>query len=218
MPFATPSPNESSPPDPKPERGVRLRSVTRLDSGVASELEAILAPAEAEGRLLIVSETSRTFARGGALAVLTQIDHTARRVRCSGPASDGGELALESRDQVVNVPVQLLLAPLARSDAQEVRAEMAVCRGKPRVIAVEGRRTRERSWPGRPRVVEVEYSLSRNSWLGALAGFVAPRARFWLDASAPSPWLAHQLPLEPGGEPLFVVREGVALDAKLLAN
>jgi len=135
---------------------IRLRARTRLDSGAGSETEALLAPAARE-RFKLVSEHSKTFAAGRALAVEARIDHAARRARCSGSASDGGELALAANARVANVPVQLLLAPFASSQQQRLDVEVVVCRGSPRLLTMRAQRARSPAWPSRARVVEVEY-------------------------------------------------------------
>lgn len=196
--------------------GIRLRALTRLDSGAGSETEAVLAPAERPDRLKLVSERSQTFAAGHVLAVETRIDHAALRARCSGSASDGGELALAADARIANVPVQLLLRPLATSPQSKLDVEVVVCRGAARLMTMRAERKRTSAWPARARVVEIEYGPS--GFLGALAGLVAPRASFWFDPSEPAPWIAHRLPLEPGGAAVFVVREGVTLAPALLKN
>ncbi len=196
--------------------GLRLSALTRLASGAGSETEAVLAPAERRDRLKLVSERSQTFAAGHVLAVETRIDHAARRARCSGSASEGGELALAADARVANVPVQLLLRPLATSAQNNLDVEVVVCRGAARLMTMRAERKRTGPWPKRARVVEIEYGPS--GFLGALAGLVAPRASFWFDPSEPAAWIAHRLPLEPGGAPVFVVREGVALAPELLVN
>lgn len=194
--------------------GLRLRAVTRLDSGAGSETETVLAPAERRGRLKLVHERAQTFAAGGALAVESRIDHAAGRAECSGSASDGGAIALASDARVANTPVQLLLRPLATTAQRKLDVDVVVCRGTPRLLGMRAERKGAAAWPERARVVEVEYGPA--GFLGALAGLVAPRASFWFDPREATPWLAHRMPLEPGGSAVLVVREGVALAPSLL--
>ena len=196
--------------------GIRLRGLTRLASGAGSETEAVLAPAERTDRLKLVSEHSKAFGAGHTLAVELRIDHVARRAHCSGSASDGGELALDADARVANVPVQLLLRPLATTGQQRVDAEFVLCRGKPRLISLRGEREGTAAWGKHARVVEVEYGPT--GFLGVLAGLVAPRASFWFDPSEASPWIAHRMPVEPGGAAVFVVREGVTLPSVLFES
>ena len=195
---------------------IQLRAKTRLESGAGSETGAVLAPAGAKDRFKLVSEHSQTFAPGRVLAVETRIDHGAQRARCSGSASDGGELALASDARVANVPVQLLLGPFAASQQQRLDVDVVVCRGSPRLLTMRAERKRAPEWPARARVVEVEYGPS--GFLGAIAGLVAPRASFWFDPSERAPWIAHRLPLEPGRAPVIVLRTGVDIAPTLLSE
>jgi hypothetical protein len=194
--------------------GIRLSALTRLDSGAGSETEAVLAPAERGAQLKLVSERSQSFAAGHQLALEARIDHVARRAECGGSASDGGSLALDSGARVANTPVQLLLRPLATTSQREIEVQVVVCRGAPHLMTMRGERKGTAAWPGRARVVEVEYGPT--GLLGALAGLMAPRISFWFDPSQAAPWIAHRMPLEPGGASVIVVREGVALASSVL--
>jgi hypothetical protein len=148
------------------------------------------------------------------LAVDVRIDHRALRARCGGAASEGGSLALAPTARLANTPIQLLLPPLATSRERELEVENVICRGAPRLMTMRAERKRTEPWPRRPRVVRVEYGPS--GLLGALAGLVSARVSFWFDPADVSPWIAHRMPLEPGGRPVWVVREAVALPADLI--
>jgi hypothetical protein len=196
--------------------GIHLSAITRLDSGAGSETEAVLAPAERSAQLKLVSEHSQSFAAGHQLVLEARIDHVARRAECGGSASDGGSLALDAGARVANTPVQLLLRPLATTSQREIEALVVVCRGAPHLMTMRGERKGTAAWPGRPRVVEVEYGPT--GLLGALASLMAPRISFWFDPSQAAPWIAHRMPLEPGGASVIVVREGVALASSVLKS
>ncbi len=199
-----------------PRGRVVLESESAIAGREAVRLYALLEPAEGGGALRPIEQRSRTLGADGALLVEMVIDHEAGRATC---ASDGREqvIALPEGDRVANVPINLLLLPLARGEVEELEFQALVCRGAPRLLDVSARRTGRVVRPDAgTEAVEIEYAVELNPILARIARPFLPRILFWIDpGAAPDPWVAHQMPLFPKGPTVFVVRRDLAAEAFL---
>ena len=52
------------------------------------------------------------------------------------------------------------------------------------------------------------------AFFSLLANAVVPRLSFWFDPAAPSPWIAHRMPLYADGPVVFVVRQGIETNTR----
>jgi hypothetical protein len=190
---------------------VVLESESTIEGQESVQLHALLEPAEEDGALRPLEQRSRTLAADGTLLAEMAIDHASGRASC---ISDGlaESIALPEIDRVANVPISLLLLPLARGQVEALSFQALVCRGEPRLLDVSARRTGR---VVRPEVgteaVEIEYAVELNPILARIARPFLPRILFWIDpGAAPDPWVAHQMPLYPKGPTVFVVRRELA--------
>ncbi|MBY0400425.1 hypothetical protein K2X89_09040, partial [Myxococcota bacterium] len=101
-----------------------------------------------------------------------------------------------------------LFQPLVQGDVDEVRFQIVLCTGGPRVqdmIAVRGpRSTRD----GRE-VLEVRYGPDFGSTVAFFASRVLPSFSFWFDAKDGA-YLGHRMPLHSKGPEILLVRKGLS--------
>ena len=194
-----------------PRGRVVLESESAIEGQESVRLYALLEPTE--GALRPVEQRARTLGPDGTLLAEMAIDHESGRASC---AADGHEeaIALPEGDRVANVPISLLLLPLARGEVAELEFQALVCRGGPRLLEVSARRTGRVVRPdAATEAIEIEYSVELNPILARIARPFLPRILFWIDpAAAPDPWVAHQMPLYPKGPTVFVLRRELAAE------
>lgn len=199
----------------------RLTVDMGIESGGRNRSEVTLAPVSAGPpgtggatgeRLRILEERSQSTAADGRRLDLLVVDHVAGRASCIPP--DGGpaearHVELPDRDRVVNVPMQLLFQPLVSGAVDEVRFQIVLCTGGPRLqnmIAVRGPRfTRE----GRE-VQEIRYGPDLGKTVAFFASRLLPSLSFWFDARDGS-YLGHRMPLHGNGPEVVLVRAGLSL-------
>jgi hypothetical protein len=195
---------------------VVLESESAIEGQESVRLYALLEPAEPGGALRPIEQRARTLGPDGGLLAEMAIDHESGRASC---ASEGSEevIALPEGDRVANVPINLLLLPLARGEVEELEFQALVCRGGPRLLDVSARRTGRVVRPDAgTEAIEIEYAVELNPILASIARPFLPRILFWIDpGAAPDPWVAHQMPLYPKGPTVFVVRRELAPEAFL---
>jgi hypothetical protein len=196
-----------------PRGRVVLESESAIEGQESVRLYALLEPADEAGALRPIEQRSRMLGADGALLAEMAIDHESGRASCS---SDGREevIALPEGDRVANVPISLLLLPLARGEVARLEFQALVCRGGPRLLDVSARRTGRVVRPDAgTEAVEIEYAVELNPILAQIARPFLPRILFWIDPGAASdPWVAHQMPLYPKGPTVLVVRRELAAD------
>jgi hypothetical protein len=193
---------------------VVVETESAIEGGESVWLYALLEP-EA-GALRPVEQRSRTLDPSGKLLFEMTVDHESGRASCATP--DGEQtIALPAGDRVANVPISLLLLPLARGETEALEFQAVVCRDEPRLLEVSARRTGRVVHPGAgTEAVEIEYRVELNPILARIARPFLPRILFWIDPAAPAdPWVAHQMPLFPKGPTVFVVRRELAPDVFL---
>jgi hypothetical protein len=197
------------------ERDPRGRIVVESESGIAGaesvRLYALLDPIEGSAELRLVEQRSQTLDAEGRVLVGLTVDHELGRATCT--AKDGAErsLALPRADRVANVPLSLVLLPVARGERERVEFQVLLCRGAPRLLDVSAGRTGRvvATAPG-SEAVEIEYRVELGPILARLARPFLPRILFWIDPRSPDPWVAHRMPLFPKGPTVLVVRRDLS--------
>ena len=138
------------------------------------------------------------------------IDHVAGRASCipaDGDPAKARHVDLPDQDRVVNVPMQLLFQPLVKGAVDEVRFQIVLCTGGPRLqdmIAVRGPRIRR----GGREIVEIRYGPDFGSTVAFFASRVLPSFSFWFDAKDGA-YLGHRMPLHTKGPEVLLVRSGL---------
>jgi len=195
-------------------RDPRGRVVVEGERGIAGResvsFTAVLEPVGSGDALRLVSQHSRMFDSRGTELAETSIDHESSQATCSvGERQETIELPQE--DRVANVTIDLLLAPLARGEQEEIDFQAFFCSIGSRLLDVSARRTGRIVRPGDgTQAVEIEYRVRLNPILAAIARPFLPRILFWIDPAVSGPSLAQQTPLFPKGPTVFVVRRGIA--------
>lgn len=199
----------------------RMRVTMGTDDGGRNVSQAVLAPVAGSLAgtpptdaltLRVVEERSQSTTADGRTLPLLVIDHRAGRVSCyeqGDPESGGRHVDIEGDDRVVNVPMQLLFAPLVSGEIDAVRFQIAACNEGPvlhDMIAVRGK-TRTRA--GR-KVVEIEYGPDFGETVAWLASRLLPSFSFWFDADTRA-YLGHRMPLHRKGPEITLVRQGLTL-------
>jgi len=190
-----------------------LTVTMRISDGAQNRIEAVLQPLEPEqDGLRVLIERSQSFSADGSPMTLLVIDHEAGFASCTPPGVSpeaSPRLALPADDRVLNVPMHLLLLPLARGEVERIRFQLFVCRGGARLydfIALRGGPTREIE--GR-RIVEVRYGPDLGRMMSWVASRMLPRLSFWFDEHADGAYMAHRMPIYSKGPDILVAREGI---------
>lgn len=201
-----------------PDGHVAMAFETQIATGERSLLKADLAPA-GSGLVRPVRQRSWRFAADGSPVVTLEIDHAERRVTCTQHQEPPQVLELPELDRVANVPLNLLLLPLAEGTRQEMRYQFVLCGGRFRILDVEASVERRRAvGDGLGPLTEVHSRFDLGFVLSALAGPFLPRIVLWLDADAPNAWVGHSMPFTPEGPVIFVLRDDVSPAALGLAG
>lgn len=197
----------------------RIRVTMGTNDGGRNVSQAVLAPIAgglagaantADLTLRVLEERSQSTTPDGRRLPLLVIDHLAGRVSCydeGEPRSAGRHVEIEGDDRVVNVPMQLLFAPLVSGERDAVHFQIAACDDGPvlhDMIAVRGK---PRTRAGR-KVVEIEYGPDFGEAVAWLAGRLLPSFSFWFDADSGA-YLGHRMPLYRKGPQITLVRQGL---------
>jgi hypothetical protein len=200
---------------------VRLSAESGVDGGARTIATATLAPIVDTNLLRPVFQQSRTLDANDKPLGLMVIDHRTGEATCSRPNSDGEgmhtqRVPLPSHDRVANVPLNLLFDPLVRGDVSTVDFQILLCRNNAKLVDFQARVVhRDGNAGGSEQLVEVRYGPDFGSFFSLLANAVVPRLSFWFDPAAPSPWIAHRMPLYADGPEVFVVRQGIETNTLL---
>lgn len=189
---------------------VRARIETSLDRGGRMQASAELEPVA--GGLRLLHETAQSFDAEGAAFPLLHVDHVARVATCTPAPGSGARfrrIDLPEDERIVNVPLNLFFLPLVFGRAEELAFQIFICGQGGHVLDFVAR-ARSVAGAGGTDVVEVSYrpDLGAFSWL---VSPVLPQLAFWFDKERSGRYLAHRIPLHPGGPEVLVAREGVAL-------
>lgn len=188
---------------PMTEGRVRLESFSKLDTGAQMHALADLSPV-AGGNYRVSFQTTESRTSDGRSLGLLEIDHLAKRARCTDRETNKTtELVLAPRDRVMNVPMHLFFLPLVRGERETLEFEILLCRPEPKLYAFK-------AWVqsgGSKGVQEVRYAPDLGM-ISILAQPMVPRLAFWFDQRSPHRWLAYRVPLYRGGPEITVVRDG----------
>jgi hypothetical protein len=195
------------------DQDVRIIAESGYDGGARNVASALLEPSADRRSLQPVRQESRTFFGDGSLRSTLTIDHRTRVATCGRKNGDGmatERIELPELDRVANVALSLLFQPLMQGETPTTVFQLFLCEGGARLMDFEAHvERRDTGAHGPGSLVEVRYRPD----MGPIGSFVAerliPQLSFWFDPTAPSPWLAHRLPLYTKGPEVFVVRDGV---------
>jgi hypothetical protein len=191
------------------ERGISGREATRY--------YALLEPMDGDRLLRPLRQRTQTVDAQGRTFAETVVDHESGQGTCT---TDGKQETVEltGEDRVSIAAADLLLAPLARGEKQEVSFQTLICSQGLHLVDVSARRTGRVVRPSEgTRVLEIEYKISLNPIMALIARPFLPRILFWIDPAVSGPSVAQQLPLFPRGPTVLVVRRGIAPEL-FLAN
>ena len=200
--------------------GVRLEGQSGIDGAdytrVLVEMEAV------EGGVRPVRQESRSFdGQGQAMGVMA-IDHVAGVGSCTAAPVDGvpGEtqsVDLPDDDRVANVPLNFLFQPLVSGETDQLKFQILLCRGGPRVVNAIAEVVNDSNGAA-PGLVQVQYELSLPKLLRKMASRWLPKLSFWFDPAQNGRWAGHQMPLYSKGPTVLVVRDGLAPGMLLTAH
>lgn len=186
---------------------VYLRSEASIEGAPGNLLEAELEPIPGSAGLLRpVWQRTLMPTRAGEELMEFYVDHRERRARCEEAGAAPREIALDDRDRIANVAMNLALRPLAAGAVEAVRFQMLLCEGWRPLVEVEARAE------GRAGEAPVEMRLGfdlGSSVVSALLAPFLPDIRVWMRPEPPNVWIAHRLPLHRGGPIIAIVREGI---------
>lgn len=182
---------------------------TVLESGEHSEFAMGLEPV-GDGHMKPVWQRTRSYDAHGELAVEALVDHARARATCRHDG-DLRVVELPLRDRVANVPLDLVLDPLAGGSVDEVRFQFLYCRGVARIFEASARRRAVlEPLAGYGAVAEIEVDFDLGPIFSVVLKPFLPRIKLWMNQESPARWLGHRMPLVPRGPTLLVLREGVA--------
>jgi len=199
---------------------VRLFAESGLDGGPRTIASAILAPIADTNLLRPIFQQTRTFDANDEPLSTMFIDHRVGEAICSHSRPDGDgmrtqRVPLPGQDRIANVPLNLLFDPLVKGDAATVEFQILLCRNSAKLVDFQARVVRRDDADGGEQLVEVRYGPDFGTFFSLLAKAVVPRLSFWFDPAAPSPWIAHRMPLYADGPEVFVVRQGIETNTLL---
>lgn len=196
------------------ERDPRGRVVVEAESGIEGaesvRLYALLEPKE-DGELRLVEQRSRTLDAAGRLVAGLAVDHERSHATCVDDEGEERRVALPGDDRIANVPLNLVLLPVARGELERLDFQVLLCRGTPRLLDVSAGRTGRVVETGAGALaVEIEYRVELGPLLARLARPFLPRILLWIDPQATDPWVAHRMPLFPRGPTVLVLRHALS--------
>jgi hypothetical protein len=194
-------------------RDVRILAESGFDGGARQVSTALFEPIGDGRTLRPVRQESRSFFADGSLRSTMSVDHRAGTGTCGHSTAEGmkqEKIDLPASDRVANVVLTLLFEPLVKGDEPRENFQLFLCEGGARVIDFEGHVERRETGPHGPgSLVEVRYRPDLGPLGAMVADYVVPQLSYWFDPTAPTPWLAHRLPLYSKGPEVIVVRDGV---------
>jgi len=194
---------------------VILEGRTGIRGGASTQVRAEMRPtADGRGLRLLRQESRSADPLGHAMGVLV-IDHEAGFGSCTGPADNGVQpeprrVDLPDDDRVVNIPLTLLFQPLVRGERDELKFQILICRGGPRIVSAVARVEEDGIPPARAggaELVRIRYELSLPRLLARIAARWLPSLSFWFDPAESGAWIGHEMPLYAKGPTVLVVRE-----------
>jgi hypothetical protein len=193
---------------------VRMEGASGIDGGARTRVAAELAVLPGESGLRLLRQESRSVDVTGQPMGVLEIDHVAGEGRCTGPPRNGTApetktIDLPEDDRLVNVPLNLLFQPIVRGERDEMRFQILLCGGGPRIVTAVAR-VADSSAPGPDgsRLVRIQYELSLPKMLSRIVARWLPNLSFWFDPDDAGAWIGHEMPLYSKGPTVLVVRRG----------
>jgi hypothetical protein len=188
----------------------RIRGRLDTSAGELGRMHATVLLEPTAGGLRLLHEESQSYAGRDHAFPLLHIDHVAGVATCTptpGSAQDFRRIDLPPDERVVNVPLSLFFLPLVRGQVEELEFQIFVCSRGGRVIDFVAQATERKGDDGET-WIEVRYrpDLGPLSWI---ASPLVPDLAFWFDRDRGGRYLAHRIPLHPGGPEVLVARAGV---------
>ncbi len=200
---------------------VQLFAESGVDGGARTIASATLAPIAETNLLRPVFQQSRSYDANNEPLGVMNIDHVSGEATCTRRDADGTGMRTErvplpTHDRIANVPLNLLFDPLVKGEAATVDFQILVCRGSAQLVDFQAKvvRREDGSDGGEP-LVEVRYGPDFGSLFSLISKAIVPRLSFWFDPAAPTPWVAHRMPLYADGPEVFVVRQGIETNSLL---
>lgn len=111
---------------PLPQSGLRMIARIKSDAGARAVMRAEFAAADEPGILTQTQQSVDITAGDGMLIDSLYIDRLQGHTQCDGPKCGKCSTRLQNGDRVVNVPVNLLLAPIASGRVERVSFQTLV--------------------------------------------------------------------------------------------
>ena len=174
-----------------------------LDSGLNAEMKANLKLTGDKKSLHLISQQAYTINDEGHFQNRMFVDHINEEAVCINADNDKFHLQLPGRDQIVNVPLNLLLKAVAAGEEDKVVFQTLVCGDKIELLdtSVERAAIREKT-----DVVETRYRFDLGVFVSLLAMPFIPRISFWFESGYPYAWVGHRIPLYSNGPTVLVLR------------
>jgi hypothetical protein len=190
--------------------GRRVRVRVEISTNGGGRMEASAELESVPDGLRLLEETSQSFDAAGAAFPLLHVDHVSGVATCTPPPGSGERfrrIDLSADERIVNVPFNLLFLPLVLGRTEELDFQIFICDLGGRAIDFVARARPVHGDDGTG-LVEVRFhpDFGMLSWLASVA---SPNLTFWFDKSRQGRYLAHRIPLYPGGPEVLVAREGV---------
>lgn len=193
---------------------VRMEGATGIDGGARTRVLAELAPLPDDSGLRLLRQESRSVDVSGQPMGVLEIDHVAGEGRCTGPALNGTApetktVVLPDDDRLVNVPLNLLFQPIVRGEEKEMRFQILLCGGGPRIVTAVARVADSGARrPDGADLVRIQYELSLPKMLSRMVARWLPNLSFWFDPNEAGAWIGHEMPLYSKGPTVLMVRRG----------
>ncbi len=192
---------------------VQLAGTARVDTGGRTRVEAEFEILDNGRQMKLVRQLSESITVEGRSLGILRIHHEKGTASCTPPPGSDlpvTTLPLPPIDRVANVPLQLLFAPLARGEQDELRFDVLLCRDNPRFMEFEAWVVEPESETLDTDAVEIRYRPALGSVVGFLAQAVVPDLRFWVDGPDKNRYVGHRMPLYSKGPEIWVLRDGVS--------
>lgn len=194
---------------------IRMEGETRIEGGAQTRVLAELARTDDGRGLRLLRQESRSLDVNGQPLGVLEVDHVAREGRCTGPPVNGKPpetrtISLSERDRVANIPLNLLFQPIVRGETDELRFQILLCGGGPRVVTAVARvADAPAAASGGRQLVRIRYELSLPKLLAKVVQRWLPDLSFWFDPADAGAWIGHEMPLYSKGPTVLMIREGV---------
>jgi len=175
-----------------------------LNSGLNAEMKANLKLANDKKSLHLISQQAYTLNEEGHFQNRMFVDHINEEAVCINADNDKFDMQLPERDQIVNIPLNLLLKTVAAGKEDKAVFQTLVCGDKIELLDTSVERTAIREKTG---IVETRYRFDLGVFVSLLAMPFVPRISFWFESGYPYAWVGHRMPLYSNGPTVLVLRK-----------